>query len=700
MRRIPALVAAAFAAALFFAAPATRADTLELANGTVVKECYVRDEGVQVTVWESLADVGQAPKVYPRSAVKGWKVERGEAWDAKPARPDLTVTFIEVTPKLAGLHGRVQYDKWGRPWIAGDSKLLVDMGEKKFTDPEGAVRNLKLKYEVGEKLTLTAHVKNIGFAGARPFRIEWLIDDKPMGQGTYDATLGEMEETTFELVWPWEEGLHSATFRVVSDEPEIATINNEVTDALWAWPFTYVVSKGRVGAWHEFRSAYGTFSFEDFYRWHVDIMNLLFAASVYPAAPEGIKARVRLDRVIYADSVKDHEPYYGGELHTRFSADGIRYDQGGWGWEDNPKELETGQWIQTDHTWRNQTEWSLPHELGHQLGLVDWYALDYPGGEQHVWPDNGEKVTHFMRHPVQMMHWHGPQPYGEVDAAYFNTTIDKPRGFFGDMYFANPKENFLRVVDINGQGVPGATIEVFQRGAVVDPDGEPGEDHGVKYYPVIEDGNFYEPPVSKAPVIVGETDAYGQMRLPNRPTKEVRTLNGFHRTDNPFGNMNVVGPRNLMLVKVTKDGRVCYFWLEGHDFVAAWFRGYRERYEHTLRTPLGSVDSPMPPAAVRVERVDEQHVKVSWDPPQVVRERNYLDTVIGYRVYRRVGNDGLDDRPWFAVATLTPEQRECVVDLQELPQDLYWYKPRTERFGVTSLAATSMESGLVEVVQE
>jgi len=687
-------------ASVFCVAGTLKADILELTDGTVLKDCYVRDEGVRVTVWTSLAEVGKPPRIYPKSQVKDWTMQRGADWDRQPDLPDLTVTYIEINPKLAGLHGRVQYDEYGRPWIAGPSSKLVDMGERKFIDPEGAVRHLKLRYEPGETLHLTAHIKNVGFRAAEPFEIQWFFDGQPVARGSerYGQKLAPMEEAAFDTTWQWQEGFHTVTVKIITEQPEIAVINNEATDPLWAWAFNYIVAKGRVAAWHEFRSAYGTFCFEDFYRWHLDIMNLLLEHSIWPAAPQGIRARVRLDRIIYADSVKDHDPFFEGVRHSRFAEDGIRYDQGAWGWDDSEEELKTGKWQQTDHNWRNSTEWSLPHELGHQLGLVDWYALDYPGCDHHLWPDNGEKVTHFQRCPFQMMHWHGPQLYGEADAAYLNMTIDKPRGYFGDYYFAIPRENFLVVRDINGRPVADAQIEVFQRGCVVDTKSPGGVDHGVRYFDVVEDGDFYTPPVSKDPVIVGQTDAEGRMRLPNRPTKEVRTLNGFHRRDNPFGNMNVVGPRNLMLVKVSKHGRVFYYWLEGHDFVVAWFRGQKERFEMVLKTPLGSLDSPLPPRDVQVVRMDDDHVKVTWSAPAVKNERSYLERVIGYKVYRRVGNDGLDDRPWFPVATLGPEAREFAVDLTQYPADVYWYQPRTERFGVTSLSGGSVESELVETL--
>lgn len=567
----------------------SHADRLELADGTVMGNCFLRDEGIRLLVWESLEDVGTPRwKVYPRSQVKGYKIERDEAWDAHPNLPDLSVTFIELNPKLAGLHGRVNYDRFGRPSIGGGS--LPDLGERAFMEPEKVVKKLKLKYKRGEAVTLTAHVKNVGFASAKPFEYVWLIDRKEIRRGRCDKALKEMEETTFTLKWRWQEGFHHVTFKIVTEQPEIATINNEATDPLWGFGLVYIVHPGRVNVWHQNRTAYGTFSWEDYYRWHIDIMNLLFAASVYPSAPEGIKARVRLDRIIYADDVE-------AAAKNRVLSDGIAYDQGAWVWLDEQDKKR--KWEPPTKEWRNQTEWSLPHELGHQLGLTDLYVLDYGGHEYHTMPDNGDKIAHFQNHPITMMHWHGPHLWSEVCAGYLNMTWDKPRGHYGDFYFAIPKENFLHIVDVNGIGVPNAKVEIFQRGVVVDKNAPPGSDGGVTYFQVVEDGNF-DRPVSKDPVIVGTTDEFGMFRLPNRPVKEVRTLNGFHRRPNPFGNINVVGQRGLMLVRVTKNDRPCYFWLEVTDFNVAWFRGNKEKFVTVLKTPYGSAHSPLPPRDVEV----------------------------------------------------------------------------------------------------
>ena len=223
-------------------------------------------------------------------------------------------------------------------------------------------------------------------------------------------------------------------------------------------------------AWHRYRSGYGTFSWYDYYRWHLDIMNILFEASVFPSAPNGIVARVRLGNVLLVDDVKEDTIKKALIKYGEHDKEGIGYHQGGWSWGQNEEENK-GNWNARSYS-QIGTEWSLPHELGHQLGLPDSYFLDYGGHEFHKWQDTGDLITHFQNHPGNMMHWHGPAIFNESDAMYLNTSWDKPRGHFGDGYFAIPDENFLSIVDVNGQGVPDAKIEIYQRGADVDTKGK------------------------------------------------------------------------------------------------------------------------------------------------------------------------------------------------------------------------------------
>jgi len=293
-----------------------------------------------------------------------------------------------------------------------------------------------------------------------------------------------------------------------------------------------------------------------------------------------------------------------------------------------------------------------------------------------------------------MMHWHGASVWSEASAGYFNKTWDKVRGHFGDYWFDLPKECFFRILDVNGQPVPGAKIEVFQNGTEVDAKGKPGEDHGVQYFPVVEDGNF-DRAMSQQPVIVGTTDADGLLRLPNRPVKEVTTLNGYHRGPNPWGNLNVVGNRCVMLARVTKYDRPEYYAFTIYEFNVAVLRGHKDRFVMELKTPYRSADSPLPPRNVKVAPIDENHVKVTWDDPDHAAERTYLDRGIGFRVYRRVSGHGLNERPWFAVATLNRDTHEAVVDLKQRPDDVYWYS-QTSRIAVVTLGEQSVESELVE----
>ncbi|BCW94818.1 MAG: fibronectin type III domain-containing protein [Fimbriimonadales bacterium] len=663
------------------------ADRLVLHDGRVIENCYIRDEGVRLVVWKRLEDVGTDRwTIYPRRLVKEFQIERDAAWDAKPNLPDLTITHIELNPKLAGLHGRVEYDQYGRPRIAGGS--LPDLGERAYMQPEAVVQGLKFQYTPGETLTMTAHVKNVGFADAAPFEYVWRVDDKEIARGRVTKRLKPQERIELQTRWQWQEGFHHVQFQILTNQREIATINNQITDPLWGFAFFYIVHKERVKVWNEFRNAYGTFAWEDYYRWHLEIMNLLFEQSVYPSAPEGIKARVRLDRIIYADDIDE-------AVRNRFSADGIAYDQGGWIFVSDEDRART--WKAPEPQWRNNTEWSLPHELGHQLGLTDLYVLDYHGHENHRMPDNGDMLTHYYRGYKTMMHWHGPHLWSEVCAGYLNRTWNKPRGHFGDYYFALPAENFLQVVDVNGLPVAGARVEIFQRGVVVDTSQPPQQQAGVRFYAVVEDGNFGHP-VSSDPVIVGETDAQGLLRLPNRPVQEVRTLNGYHRRPNPFGNINVVGQRGLLLVRITQHDRPCYYWLEITDFLIAYLRGHTERYTLTLRTPYGSPDSPPAPRNLQVERIDEHQVRLRWDAPEITRDQHSNDIIVAYRVYRRVSSDGLNDRPWFPVATLTPDTRSAVIDLRlQMHQDLYWFS-NANRFAVSTVGTGGVESALVEIV--
>ncbi len=49
-----------------------------------------------------------------------------------------------------------------------------------------------MKYNVGEEITFTAHVKNLGFADSKSFKYRWFVDDKEKSNGSYDKAIKEL----------------------------------------------------------------------------------------------------------------------------------------------------------------------------------------------------------------------------------------------------------------------------------------------------------------------------------------------------------------------------------------------------------------------------------------------------------------------------------------------------------------------------
>ena len=125
----------------------------------------------------------------------------------------------------------------------------------------------------------------------------------------------------------------------------------------------------------------------------------------------------------------------------------------------------------------------------------------------------------------------------------------------------------------------------------------------------------------------------------------------------------------------------------------------------TLQTPYKSVNSPNPPQNVRWQYTDgtKKQVKITWTAAPT-QERHHLQMPIGYQVYRRVGDMGLNDTPWTAIATTNPNPNardntfEVIIDLDKTGiQYMMWFT-QTQRFGVTTVAALGVQSELMQAV--
>jgi hypothetical protein len=646
---------------MLFTASMLLGDEIVFKDGTSYRDCLVRDEGRIMRLWSSPGDFPEQSRVYPRDEVERFTIQRGPAWDEHEAIQDLSVTHITLDPPLVGFHGVYHYDETGAP------SLTVK-----------GVEGLKLAYEQGENLVLTAQVKNTGFAAAATFDYRWEMNGETVGEGRYEGALGEMEAVPFQLEIAWPGGDPRVRFEVVPGTDEIARFNNAREEVLSAWGFDFVVSHRRVDYMHAHRNTLGSFSWEDYYQWHLDLMNRLFADSVHPGQPNGIEARVRLNRIVYVDEVD------GVSLK---GDDGLIRNQGAWFFRDSEKEKQ-GAWWRPGGSFNGcTTEWSLPHELGHQLGLVDLYNWDYHG-------TGGFPYSHFFRHPRAMMHWHGPHVFHEVHAAYLNRTKGRPRGAYGEFLFEVPRRCFLQVLDVNARPVAGAEVRLFQRGARALPGAPHVEESGVEWWDVEETGNFESRFFPDQPVIRGTTDARGFLELPNRPVRAVETFNGYARKPNPFGNINVVGQRGLMLALVTKADWTDPFFLELVDFNLACARGRGEEFVYTLKGDFPSVDSPPEPACTRLEYVDNGKWWLRWTGPAAGKDTTNR-SVHRYRIYRRLASEGLNFEPWDPCATV--EADLLGINLPGFPANpAHAVGGRRYAYGISSVNERGVESGIVE----
>ncbi len=577
-----------------------------------------------------------------------------------PAASDLTITHIEFTPKLPSLHGNVQTDRYARPYIAGGSPKLTPLGSRRYLYPAEAVGDVEFAYKPDEELTFTAHIKNVGSAPAETLHVRWYVDDELVGRQSLAQTLSPGETITMSTSWRWDPACKHVTCRVLAVDGERRLTNNVATDALHAAALMIALPTTPEDA-----------HLEERVRARVAATNDALANSVYSTAPDGCRARVRIDRFLYLE-----QPFTRDDVITRLIADdGLRYDQG-------CVILGDAAGDALDRALRE-----LPRQIGRELGLVVWTMLDHTGSPQHVWPDTGTPVTHRSRNRAQVMYDPNADRFGEVDTAYLNSTFGKPRGYTGDFLYRVQDDILLRVTDINGRGVPGARLQIFQSGTRVEPDPRKRGSNPT-YFEVLENGDF-DAPLSTQPVIVGHADRFGVMRLPDRPTEAARTLNGFHRRPNAFGNIDPAGRRGLMLVRVSHQDDVAYFWLELREFVAEWYRGNRAQVVVPLHTPWSSEHAPRPSTDVHARRLAPTRVRLAWSPPAVPSS-----SITGYRVYIRVGDDGLLTEPWQPLMTVSAAHEEITLDLSDhLPtEDLSRFPVR---IGVSTVGSHDEQSAIV-----
>ncbi|MGC8668038.1 MAG: CARDB domain-containing protein [Chthonomonadales bacterium] len=506
--------------------------------------------------------------------------------------PDLDVVAIERTPRYPGY--ALEY---GRPGWKGIPILVGNRTRKPLTPQEA--RRIQRWPKEGELVTFTAHVRNHGDAPAPPYDFVWMVDGTPVSKGATPESQPAGTERTFSFSWRWKTGRHLVRFIVdpLVKIRDACLTNNSREDATDAWSLLMAVDRETYDAFNRTVNFLGTRSFEDWVQWHIDQMNRLFDLSPSPFGPSSWRPRVRCDKfVVVADASK---------LWANILGPGVQPLDAGW----------DGAWgfgRRADcAAWAAAPDWGLIHEWGHQLGLTDEYALDRPGFQNLVKDARGDPllIGRWSSLRGTMMHGHGPTLFSPECMAALQSQRGRRRGYYGDYYYCIPRVNRLRILDRTGAPVAGATVTFWQD----------------------RDGIFQDPPV-----FFGKTDAHGLFTLPNRRAPHVTTDQGFTLRDNPFGQVNVVGPGDVFFIRIQARAHTEYTWMDITDFNLAYWSGRREAATFLRRTHIPAAGSPPPPSHVWIDTYRDT-VHLTWSPVPQARSYRIYDGVSDLFDYRPAG---------------------------------------------------------------
>jgi hypothetical protein len=454
-----------------------------------------------------------------------------------PKAADLNVLVIERTPI---------YERYVLPPYDGiDFPTCSNKDAKHYPDP-------------GEEVTFTARVQNKGKTPAGGQYV-WLLDGKEVGRGKLD-TLKPAETAEFTLPWAWDPADHDVTFKVAPGADDYCARNNELTVRTNALQLIYFLERGTQAQLEQKTNYFGSYSLEDWLQAQTYFMNQLFAESKYDFAPEGITARVAINKFVYVDDgyIRDNcswGPALLGEQNPQW--DGGRgctqitpfWDNGDQGATFLNIENMLGR---PDDCWM--------HEMSHQIGLIDDYQFITEPEDNAV---NGVGFNYANRGLMgggEIDPYQNPGTlyslYAPGDVHGLNVTKGKRRGYFGEYLYCVPANNALVIVDESGAPVANATINVYQT-------------QGRK--------------IDTTPEHSGTTDAKGRFALANRPVKGGVTETGCELRDNPFGPIHVVGFNGVFLIVTkTPDGQEKYGFTTVQEFNLAWAAGHKDQADITV----------------------------------------------------------------------------------------------------------------------
>lgn len=550
------------------------ADTLRLADGTVLENVFVRDDLMQFTVWDDASAIGCEPTRVvkldevsnPQTALT---ISRDPSvWQAPAALIDWQIITLELQPLPPSFVGMVELDENARPVPRYEpTKMLRDIGDEILERPTKALFGVRPHFWDGQKYNALMTLRNYGTVSAPPCPFAWYLNGRFLQRGAFQTSTqpGEKREALAKLIW--REGYNVLESVLECEGEERNVTNNKLSIALWSRGFNLYVTKDRAEAWRTYRSPAGTHGLEGYIQWHLDAVNDLLDQSRYESAPYGSRTRVRLNRVIYADLIKENVPYIDGEPISWLDRRGYADAEGRLIWNETPQEVRSGQFEPGDGgPWAIEPRLSLPllRSILWQLGLPDYRILAADSQPSHD-PTHGILTDGSVR------------KLDELSVLHLNRSERRPSGYRGELYFGLPKSIVLRFSDQNGKPLSNIDVNLYQRGVVVKPGSQAATENGARYWPVKYsklDDKSGRSKISSEPVIQARTNDQGEIELPNRSAAFVRTFTNYERQPNPFGEIDPLGWRGVFQIKLSNGSE---YRITAADLALLWQRGEQER---------------------------------------------------------------------------------------------------------------------------
>ncbi len=476
----------------------------------------------------------------------------GETNQVEPVGPrtprdetDLQVTYISRTPRYPRY--APEYSGF---WVTEPSGF----GPYFFTSATG-LGNGQDEFtprwpNLGDTVTYTATVRNRGTnTWSGTLGGTWRVDNAAVTTPSQSVTLAPGATTTFTYANVWDNVWHEIKFTL--NLADATATNNERRIWTKSAPFLTYVDAGFAEDFREKSTpAYPLAVTGDMVDWlqrHADEMNDMFIAA-------GSTKRVHYDLL---EVINDADPDPDVD-RMPFGIFPFRYYGTQWGDPRAPGYYHAAVDI----------DYGLCHEMSHQLGLVDIYQLDISSEANLV------STMGYTARPCLM---HGCSPfYSDESALGMTQWADIVHGYYGQYMYHLPQTIKLRILDFNGQPLPGATIKMYQV----------GDFEGLGHV------------VSTQIKAQGTTDAAGEWTLPNVPIDSGMvppTFGGDVLQPNPFGYLAVVGTNGVLHFKIEYDEFVDYAWLDICDVNVAYWQGQTTVARFDKQVAIGGAVQNVPP---------------------------------------------------------------------------------------------------------